>query len=157
MSRAKKQNETSENAGRAARRPSASRVARGATPAAATSEAAAVRGTRSARPAGRQPGPTQPQARAPRASDTHARRAGDAAAAPQRARRSSAPRKANRPAPQASPATSAAPSPIPTAPSYEEIAQRAFQLYVERGGGPGDPLQDWLRAESELVAERLGA
>jgi hypothetical protein len=36
-------------------------------------------------------------------------------------------------------------------PSYEEIALRAYHIYMERGSAPGDPLQDWLRAEQELL------
>ena len=32
----------------------------------------------------------------------------------------------------------------------EEIAQRAYELYVERGRQPGHEAEDWLRAESEL-------
>jgi HSP20 family molecular chaperone IbpA len=33
----------------------------------------------------------------------------------------------------------------------EQIAVRAHQLAVERGSGPGHELDDWLRAESQLV------
>jgi hypothetical protein len=36
-------------------------------------------------------------------------------------------------------------------PSYEEIALRAYHIYLERGCTPGDPMQDWLRAEQELL------
>jgi hypothetical protein len=35
-------------------------------------------------------------------------------------------------------------------PSHEAIAHRAYQLYLERGGQPGDQAQDWLAAEREL-------
>jgi hypothetical protein len=35
-------------------------------------------------------------------------------------------------------------------PTQEEIAIRAYQIYVERGYAPGNPLEDWLRAEREL-------
>ena len=35
-------------------------------------------------------------------------------------------------------------------PTKEEIAMRAHQLFVERGGEPGHDVEDWLRAESEL-------
>jgi len=31
-----------------------------------------------------------------------------------------------------------------------KIRERAYELYVERGDGPGDELDDWLRAEREL-------
>jgi hypothetical protein len=37
------------------------------------------------------------------------------------------------------------------APGYEEIAIRAYELH-EAGGGEG-PLDDWLRAERELMGE----
>jgi len=38
-------------------------------------------------------------------------------------------------------------------PTPEEIALRAYHIYLERGGAPGDPREDWLRAEAELSAE----
>ena len=31
----------------------------------------------------------------------------------------------------------------------EEIRQRAFELYIERGKKPGDGVADWLQAERE--------
>ena len=36
------------------------------------------------------------------------------------------------------------------APTYDEIALRAYHIYLERGTTPGDPMQDWLEAEREL-------
>jgi DUF2934 family protein len=36
------------------------------------------------------------------------------------------------------------------APTHEEITLRAYEIYLERGGAPGDALQDWTRAEREL-------
>lgn len=36
--------------------------------------------------------------------------------------------------------------------TQEQIAQRAYEIYLERRGTPGDPMQDWLRAEAELSA-----
>jgi len=36
-------------------------------------------------------------------------------------------------------------------PSHDAIAARAYQIYQERGCTPGDPMQDWLRAERELT------
>jgi hypothetical protein len=38
-----------------------------------------------------------------------------------------------------------------TSPTQEEIALRAYHIYLERGGAPGDPMEDWLRAEQELL------
>jgi len=37
------------------------------------------------------------------------------------------------------------------APTHDEIAARAYQIYQERGYTPGDPMQDWLQAERELA------
>ena len=34
----------------------------------------------------------------------------------------------------------------------EQIKRRAHEIYLVRGGKPGDPLQDWLQAEKELRA-----
>jgi Protein of unknown function (DUF2934) len=36
-------------------------------------------------------------------------------------------------------------------PAHGEIARRAYLLYLERGGGDGRELEDWLRAERELA------
>jgi hypothetical protein len=35
----------------------------------------------------------------------------------------------------------------------DEIAQRAYEIYLERGSGPGPDLDDWLRAERELKTD----
>ncbi len=35
-------------------------------------------------------------------------------------------------------------------PADEEIARRAYELYLDRGQTPGHELEDWLKAESEL-------
>ncbi len=43
------------------------------------------------------------------------------------------------------------------APSHEEIRQRAYEIYLERDGRPGDELDDWLRAERELEKVSLFA
>jgi len=32
------------------------------------------------------------------------------------------------------------------------IRRRAYELYLERGSRPGDPLDDWLQAEREACA-----
>jgi len=39
------------------------------------------------------------------------------------------------------------------APTTEEIALRAYHIYLERDGAPGNPLEDWTRAERELREE----
>ena len=35
-------------------------------------------------------------------------------------------------------------------PTEDEIRKRAYELYRERGSGPGSALDDWLQAEAEL-------
>ena len=42
------------------------------------------------------------------------------------------------------------------APTAEEIAHRAYEIYLSRGGVPGDDVEDWLQAERELTAARSG-
>ena len=39
----------------------------------------------------------------------------------------------------------------PTSPTAHDIASRAFELFVERGGGHGRDWEDWLYAEHELL------
>jgi hypothetical protein len=39
----------------------------------------------------------------------------------------------------------------------EQIRHRAYELYVARGGKSGTELQDWLRAEEEIVKAREAA
>src|SRR5580700_8640402 len=34
---------------------------------------------------------------------------------------------------------------------YDGIARRAFEIFESRGGSPGHDLEDWFRAESELL------
>jgi hypothetical protein len=38
-----------------------------------------------------------------------------------------------------------------SAPTREDIARRAYEIYLERGGAPGHELEDWIRAERELT------
>lgn len=38
-------------------------------------------------------------------------------------------------------------------PSHEEIALRAYHIYLQRNGSPGNPFEDWKRAEQELTHE----
>ncbi len=45
-------------------------------------------------------------------------------------------------------------TPSVSAPTEEEIAQRAHSYWEARGFESGSPEQDWLRAEQELRAER---
>jgi len=40
-------------------------------------------------------------------------------------------------------------------PTHEEIELRAYEIYLERGGAPGNDLENWLQAESELL-EKYG-
>jgi hypothetical protein len=35
----------------------------------------------------------------------------------------------------------------------EDIAHRAYELYVQRGADPGKDVEDWVRAEKELSNE----
>ena len=37
-------------------------------------------------------------------------------------------------------------------PTQDQVAARAYEIYLERGATPGDPMQDWLQAERELTA-----
>jgi hypothetical protein len=38
-------------------------------------------------------------------------------------------------------------------PTQEEIALRAYHIFLERGSTPGNEVEDWLQAERELKAE----
>lgn len=39
-------------------------------------------------------------------------------------------------------------------PSQDEIEQRAYQIFLERGGTDGHAERDWLQAEYELRREK---
>jgi len=54
--------------------------------------------------------------------------------------------KARETAPMTQRTITAEPRPV----SAEQIRNRAYELYLARGRGPGDPVQDWLQAETEL-------
>jgi hypothetical protein len=41
-----------------------------------------------------------------------------------------------------------------TVPSHEQIATRAYELFLERGASNGHDLEDWLTAEHELAEAR---
>jgi hypothetical protein len=52
--------------------------------------------------------------------------------------------------------TAAKPRKSPTAksaPTYDEIALRAYHIYLQRNGTPGNPFDDWKQAEQQLLAE----
>jgi Protein of unknown function (DUF2934) len=38
-------------------------------------------------------------------------------------------------------------------PTQEEIALRAYQIYLQRGGVPGNEFEDWMQAERQLLGE----
>lgn len=40
------------------------------------------------------------------------------------------------------------------APSHDEIARRAYEIWRGRGAAPGSGLEDWLQAERELTEGR---
>ena len=44
-----------------------------------------------------------------------------------------------------------------TTPTHEQIALRAYEIYLERGGASGDALEDWTRAERELTEKKSKA
>jgi len=50
-------------------------------------------------------------------------------------------------------ATATAPTSAPE-PSEDDIRYRAFLRYLERGGGDGLALDDWVHAERELKKDR---
>ncbi|AKJ01699.1 hypothetical protein ATI61_103411 [Archangium gephyra] len=41
-----------------------------------------------------------------------------------------------------------------TQPTHEQIARRAYELFLARGGGHGQHEQDWAQAERELKLGR---
>jgi hypothetical protein len=42
-------------------------------------------------------------------------------------------------------------------PSTDDIAKRAYELYLQRGSESGYEVEDWLQAEAELVAAASSA
>lgn len=40
---------------------------------------------------------------------------------------------------------------VPSLPLVELIRQRAYLIYLSRGGQGGDPVSDWLQAEREVL------
>ena len=59
-------------------------------------------------------------------------------------------RERNIPGPASEPEETSTARTIP----HEEIADRAYALFLARGGQHGDDLADWFRAEAELLEER---
>ena len=56
----------------------------------------------------------------------------------------------------ASPAATPKPRKAPAAkpaPTHDEIALRAYHIYLQRNGAPGNPFDDWKQAEQQLLAE----
>jgi Protein of unknown function (DUF2934) len=41
--------------------------------------------------------------------------------------------------------------------AHDEIADRAYQRYLQRGSADGYDMDDWLAAEQELVQERTAS
>jgi hypothetical protein len=44
---------------------------------------------------------------------------------------------------------------VPVRNLEEEIRRRAYELYLQRGGTPGNPSQDWLVAEQEVRSRQM--
>jgi hypothetical protein len=42
-------------------------------------------------------------------------------------------------------------------PTHDDIAQRAFVIYEQRGAANGSDLDDWLEAERQLLLDRIRA
>jgi hypothetical protein len=42
-------------------------------------------------------------------------------------------------------------------PTEDEIRKRAYEIYCTRNGGPGDEVDDWLKAETDLKEGRATA
>ena len=38
-----------------------------------------------------------------------------------------------------------------SAPTHDEIALRAYHIYLQRNGAPANPFDDWKQAEQELL------
>jgi hypothetical protein len=41
-------------------------------------------------------------------------------------------------------------------PRHEEIARRAYEIFLDRGGELGRDLEDWLLAEQEVAVRTVG-
>ncbi len=40
---------------------------------------------------------------------------------------------------------------------HDRVAQRAYEIFLERGGTPGHELEDWVRAEAEILGQAAKA
>ena len=58
-----------------------------------------------------------------------------------------------RPLPPPSPPAHLPPPP----PSQDEVRLRAYEIYLARRPNPGSPMDDWLRAERELLGKYAAA
>jgi hypothetical protein len=58
------------------------------------------------------------------------------------------------PATVAAPATSGSDNAVAFSPTYDEIAQAAYQRYLDRGASDGADLDDWISAERALKQGR---
>jgi hypothetical protein len=56
---------------------------------------------------------------------------------------------------QVAPRATRKPRSTKAAPTLEQIQARAYEIYLERHGAPGNPLEDWVRAERELASNAL--
>ena len=43
------------------------------------------------------------------------------------------------------------PGAAPPPPTHEQIALRAYEIFLKRGGIQGDSMADWIEAERELI------
>ena len=54
----------------------------------------------------------------------------------------------------ATPVASTVSNSASSTPTFEQIAKRSYELYLQRGSVDGFHEQDWLQAESELLSGR---
>jgi hypothetical protein len=43
---------------------------------------------------------------------------------------------------------------LPASLNYDEVAKRAYELFLQRGGGHGRDWDDWLSAERQLLSAK---
>jgi Protein of unknown function (DUF2934) len=54
---------------------------------------------------------------------------------------------------QVAPSATRKPRATKSAATLEQIQARAYEIYLERRGAPGNQIEDWLRAERELASD----